>query len=194
MKFLIVIAALILALPESGLRAPQNEAPQSSVAQPQSKPSDSQQPQKPATNVTEPASQPAATQSPKKSPSTTKPAATKSKSRKKRSRSHSVVRPQPDKVIVRNGGARENTAQISPAMSKDQQQRRRETTTELLATTDANLKTIEGRQLNTAQQSIMGQIRTYMQQSRAASEAGDLERANTLATKAHLLSDDLLHR
>lgn len=194
MKLLIAIAALILALPESGLRAPQNEAPQSSTAQQESKPSGDQQPQKPATSQSEPASQPAAAQPPEKSPSTIKPSASNFKSRKNRSRSHSVGSAKPDKVIVRNGGARESTPQISPAMSKDQQLRQRENTTELLATTDANLKRIEARQLTTAQQSMMGQIRTYMQQSKAASEAGDLERANTLATKAHLLSDDLLHR
>ncbi len=97
-------------------------------------------------------------------------------------------------MIVRDGGAREGAAQISPAMSKDQQQRERETTAQLLSTTDANLKKIEARQLTTSQQGMLRQVRTYMQQSKAASEAGDLERAGNLALKAHLLSDDLLRR
>ena len=95
---------------------------------------------------------------------------------------------------MRNGGARDMTPQISPAMSQEQQRRQREETAELLGTTDENLKKLEGRQLTSNQQGVLTQIRNYMQQSRAASDLGDLERANTLALKAHLLSDDLLRR
>jgi len=38
---------------------------------------------------------------------------------------------------------------------------------------------------------MLAQIHSYVNQSKAASDAGDLERANTLASKAHLLSDEL---
>jgi len=34
-------------------------------------------------------------------------------------------------------------------------------------------------------------IHAYMNQSKAASSAGDLDRAHTLAFKAHLLSDEV---
>jgi len=64
----------------------------------------------------------------------------------------------------------------------------------LLATTDSNLKTIAGRQLSDAQQSMLDQIHTYVRQSKDASDAGDLPRAHTLAYKAHLLSDELASR
>jgi hypothetical protein len=61
----------------------------------------------------------------------------------------------------------------------------------LLATTDANLKSVAGRQLTPAQQSMVEQIHAYVAQSKAAADAGDLGRAHTLAFKAHLLSDEL---
>jgi len=72
-----------------------------------------------------------------------------------------------------------------------QELRSRANTVQLLATTDSNLKKISDRQLSAAQQSTLDQIRTYVRQSRAASDAGDLPRAHTLANKAHLLSDEL---
>jgi len=40
----------------------------------------------------------------------------------------------------------------------------------------------------------VGQIRNYMDHARLALKEGDLRRANTLAEKAHLLSDDLVKR
>jgi hypothetical protein len=39
---------------------------------------------------------------------------------------------------------------------------------------------------------MVNQIRQFMEQSKAAVEAGDLERARTLAWKAQLLSDELV--
>ena len=107
---------------------------------------------------------------------------------KKRSTAH---KNQDGKVVVRNGGAKDNTSQLSPGISKEQEQHDRENTNQLLTTTDANLKTVAGRQLNASQQSMLNQIHTYVSQSKAASSAGDLPRAHTLAYKAHLLSDEL---
>ena len=76
-------------------------------------------------------------------------------------------------------------------MSKEQEQHNRENTSQLLATTDANLKTVSGRQLTPTQQSMLEEVRTYVAQSKAATNAGDVARAHTLAYKAHLLSDEL---
>jgi hypothetical protein len=95
------------------------------------------------------------------------------------------------KVVVRNGGARDNSAQLAPGMTKEQELHNRETTTKLLVATDTNLKGIAGRQLTPAQQSLLDQIHTYVRLSKNASDAGDLARAQTLAYKAHLLSDEL---
>lgn len=98
---------------------------------------------------------------------------------------------QSGKVVVRNGGAKDNSDQLTPALTPEQELHSRENTTQLLATTDSNLKKVVDRQLSAAQQSMLEQIRSYVRQSKAASDSGDLTRAHTLAYKAHLLSDEL---
>jgi len=62
----------------------------------------------------------------------------------------------------------------------------------MLAATEANLKTIAGQQLAANQQDMVNQIHQFMDQSKTAVEAGDLERAQNLALKAKLLSDELV--
>jgi hypothetical protein len=79
-------------------------------------------------------------------------------------------------------------------MSKEMQAKQRAATEQLLSATEGNLKRIEGRQLDANQQAMLTQIRTYEKQSKAASASGDIERANTLAQKARLLSEDLARR
>jgi hypothetical protein len=61
-----------------------------------------------------------------------------------------------------------------------------------LATTDTNLKQLAARQLSTTQQDSVSQIRKYMEQAKAAEDAGDVQRAQNLASKALMLSDDLV--
>jgi hypothetical protein len=115
-----------------------------------------------------------------------------SKSHKKKA---GVKKSEPgQKVVVRNGGAKDHSAQLAPGMSKEQELHNREKTTQLLATTDANLKIVADRQLTPAQQSLLDQIHAYVRQSKLASDSGDLVRAHTLADKAHLLSDELVKR
>jgi hypothetical protein len=82
--------------------------------------------------------------------------------------------------------------QLSPGVSDEQASRQRQSTTQLLATTDANLKQLAARQLNATQQDSVSQIRKYMEQAKAADSAGDVQRAQNLASKAVLLSDDLV--
>jgi hypothetical protein len=98
------------------------------------------------------------------------------------------------KVVVRNGGAKDEAAQLTPGLSKEQELHNREITSQLLATTDANLKSIAGWQLTPSQQDLLDQIHSYTQQSKQASDSGDLARAHTLAYKAHLLSDELMRK
>jgi len=97
-------------------------------------------------------------------------------------------------VVIRNGGANRSETQLAPGISKEQELRNREDVNRLLATTEANLKTIDGRQLSPAQQDMRDQIRSYVAQSRAAEDAGDFHRAETLASKAHQLADELAKR
>jgi len=94
--------------------------------------------------------------------------------------------------VVRNGGTQEPIVQIAPGMSDDQASQHRQGTAELLATTDANLKQLDGQQLDTSKQDVVKQIQTYVEQARTAEASGDLDRAHNLAVKAQLLSDDLV--
>jgi hypothetical protein len=98
------------------------------------------------------------------------------------------------KVIVRNGGAKEGSAQLTPALSPGQAQNERASTANLLAVTDANLKRVAGRQLTPAQQGMVDEIRSYMRQAKAAAASADTNRAQTLAYKARLLSDELARK
>jgi hypothetical protein len=127
-----------------------------------------------------------ATHEPTQAQTPAKPAVKKRKPIKKKSAST-----QSGKVVVRNGGTKDNSGQLTPAMSPDQELHSRENTAQLLATTDSNLKKVTSQQLSTAQQSMLDQIRAYVRQAKAAADSGDLTRAHTLAYKAHLLSDAL---
>ena len=68
----------------------------------------------------------------------------------------------------------------------------RDTANQMLDATEANLKKMEGTQLDSNQQDMIKQVREFMDQSKAASSAGDLDQARTLAWKAQLLSEELL--
>jgi hypothetical protein len=95
------------------------------------------------------------------------------------------------KKVVRNGGSAEPSIQLvgGGAPGKNTQQR---TIDELTTATKENLKKLEGRQLNSTEQDTVSQIKQFMDQSKTAAAAGDLERGNNLAMKARLLSDELV--
>ena len=63
-------------------------------------------------------------------------------------------------------------------------------TEQLLQTAEGNLRKVT-RQLSDGEQAMLRQARTYIAQSRSASQDGDLERAYNLAMKANLLSGEL---
>jgi hypothetical protein len=119
---------------------------------------------------------------------------TKAATRKRRRRKRAAAAPgaAPEKKVVRNGGTADPVVQLAPGMSAEQASSQRQSTTQLLATTDANLKQISTRQLSTSQRDSISQIRKYMEQAKAAEAAGDVQRAHNLASKAVLLSDDLV--
>jgi hypothetical protein len=97
----------------------------------------------------------------------------------------------PSKTVVREGSTTDPLIQISPSATEEEASHERQNTDQLLASTDANLKKVSGRQLNSSQQDMVNQIRNYIEQAKAASDARDLQRAHNLAFKAHLLSDEL---
>jgi hypothetical protein len=92
---------------------------------------------------------------------------------------------------VRNGGAAETTIELKGG-SGAQQASDKSSTSELSAASEENLKQMEGRQLNSSQQEMISQVKQYMEQSKGALAAGDLDLAHNLALKARLLSDELV--
>lgn len=98
----------------------------------------------------------------------------------------------PSKVIVKQGGSSEPSIQLAGGAGGKQTSQARDTAKEMLGTTEANLKQIAGRQLSSAQQDMVTQIRQFMEQSKAAVADGDLDRARTLAWKAQVLSQELV--
>lgn len=130
-----------------------------------------------------------------KTPKSGKTSATKSKqsasTKKPTTKGPTIIVDPTGKVVVRNGGATADPVEISPGVTKEQEVRDRENVEQLLATTETNLKSVEGRQLTPAQQSSLDQIRAYVRQAKAASAAGDTTRARTLASKANLLAVEL---
>jgi hypothetical protein len=111
--------------------------------------------------------------------------------RKRRKRTV-VVRKDPRKVVVPEGGAREPPAQIAPGLAPEEVARERRDTEQWLASADGQLKMLSGRMLGAQQEETVGQVRNYMVGARSALKEGDMRRANTLALKAHLLSEDLV--
>jgi hypothetical protein len=98
----------------------------------------------------------------------------------------------PPKKVVRNGGSDEPTVQLTGGATAEQASVQRSTTEQLNAASQENLKKIAERQLTPTQQETVTQIQQFMEQSKKAVAAGDLERGHNLALKANLLSDELV--
>ena len=130
--------------------------------------------------------------SPAATPSTNKSTQPSSNTRHRKRKHAKTPNSGPRKIVVHNGGTTEPTALLAPGMTEEQASHRRQNITQLLVSTDDNVKKISGRPLNSSQQATLDQIRAYMQQAKSAADSGDLERGHNLATKAHLLADDLL--
>jgi hypothetical protein len=97
----------------------------------------------------------------------------------------------PEKTIVRQGGITEQSIQLSGGSAGDQAQKR-DAASQMIAATEQNLYKLTGRQLSNAERDSVIQIRQFVDQSRTALTAGNVERAQTLAWKAKLLSEDLI--
>lgn len=100
----------------------------------------------------------------------------------------------PRKIVVRNGSTADPELEFSPGLSRGEASYQRQTTTQLLAGTEVKLKALSGQKLNANDQALVDQIRNFMDQAKAAVNAGDLQRGHTLAYKAHLLSNELMRR
>ena len=122
-------------------------------------------------------------------PAASKPAAAaKKKSTARKSSNHSG----PRRRVIKEGGTEESEIQLSEGMPSEVASHRRASTATLLSSTEETLKRLSGQTLTADQQATVNQIRLFMQQSRDASQQSDVDRAHTLAVKAHLLSDALM--
>lgn len=179
----IAIACLLASgVPRPGVGVPFQTAPAQQASKPNASPA-----------TAPPAAQPCPTVPP--STSATQPDCKPPAKNKKRRRPRPPATDPaagPTKTVVRNGGTTDPTVAISPGVSEQQASQQLETTNQLLAKTNENLKIVESRQLNAGQQDTVKQIHSYVDQSKAAAESGDAQRAYTLANKARMLSGDLV--
>jgi hypothetical protein len=173
----------------------QGQEPNQGSPQPdQAQPSEAPQPASPSTREEQKATPPG---------QQTKPAARTTAARKKpaaksktthtahKNSSTSSTPENANKKVVKNGSAVEPSVQLAPSMSAQEASSQRQGTSELLASTDENLKKISAKPLPSGQQDMVQQIRKFMQLSKEASDAGDLDRAHNLALKASLLAEEL---
>ena len=79
-------------------------------------------------------------------------------------------------------------------MSSAEAARDRKSTTQLLDTTENDLKRVDSKNFTSDEQAMLRQIRNYINQSRKAIAEGDYERASNLAKKAQLLTDELMKK
>ena len=160
-----------------------------STPSPPSTPPDTTQPPTPKGEPT------AAEQGASKNPVKKQAAGVPARKATKRRRAHKTVpKPAPGdprRVVVREGGAREPSAQIVPGLAPQQANEERQSAVELLSSTDQNLKQLAGRTLDSRQLETVAQIHNYVEGARSALQDGDTQRAHTLALKAYLLADDL---
>ena len=97
----------------------------------------------------------------------------------------------PATTVIKNGGTDEPIVDLSPEVNQKQASEQTVRTNQLLASSDANLKKISGRQLSASQGDTVKQIQSYIDQAKKAASDGDVQRAYNLAVKANLLSAEL---
>jgi hypothetical protein len=170
---------------------PAQQTPIQPEMQPETKPPDhAPQPTTTSPSSQEPESKPADVSPSSVQPKAAgQPSATTKKSRARKAHKHLS---KPRKVIVRDGSTAEAISQLAPDMSTAEASHAKENTSQLLSTTEANLRRASSGQLNQNQLATVEQIRMFMEQSNAAMKAGDLQRGHNLALKALLLSNDLV--
>jgi outer membrane biosynthesis protein TonB len=169
---------------------PQAQPPTATEPQPEQVPPPQAEPAptQPEPSTTPPAETTASEPKPAtpKKPAPPKPNSNKASAAKKTE----PTPPRKPPKVVTEGGATENAGQLSAGAPHTVVEHQRASTTQLLDSTETNLKGLT-RTLNSSEQAMVQQIRNYIRQSREATTQGDNERAYNLALKAHLLSDEL---
>jgi hypothetical protein len=96
----------------------------------------------------------------------------------------------PPRITIDRPGT-ENPTAIAPGLEHSDEAHRRQSAAQLLQSTEDNLRSLT-RNLTEEEHATLAQIRNFMAQSRAATAENDVVRAQNLALKAHLLSDELV--
>jgi len=104
-------------------------------------------------------------------------------------RKPATVQPEQPSEQPSHAPAPQISLQISPG---DQANLERKTADDI-SIAEKNLQQASGKQLNAAQQDLVEKIRSFLDQSRDASKGGDWARAQNLAQKARLLSEELVN-
>ena len=111
-----------------------------------------------------------------------------------KARPHRKARTGPRKIVVHQGGISEAPTQMSSVVPTAKGAEERAKSDRLLSATEANLKKLSAQKLTDEQQSQVKQIQQFMEQSRAALNAGDLTQGFNLASKANVLSEEFNRR
>jgi hypothetical protein len=82
--------------------------------------------------------------------------------------------------------------QISPELSSNDRDTYRHKTDEDITVAEKNLRQSSDKQLSAAQTDLVEKIKSFVSQSREASKVGDWARAQNLAQKARVLSNELV--
>jgi cytoskeletal protein RodZ len=178
--------------------APQNESPPEQKKETPAAPAETKTEPKTESQQTEPQIPPKTEAQPdevkpeqtKKADVAPTPATVKRHSTRRRA-APTAANGRPRKVVVREGGADEPTAQILTGMAPEEATRKRQDAEQLLKATDATVKRAAPGPVDVQRQETVSQIHNYMQGARSALKEGDISRGHTLALKASLLAEDL---
>jgi len=100
--------------------------------------------------------------------------------------------PEPEPAATEPAAPRPEPPRISPRYTAAEEVALREQTNRSIAKAEANLQRVGGRRLNATQNDMAEKIRGYLGQAREAAQSGDWLRAQTLASKAEVLSEELI--
>ncbi len=97
----------------------------------------------------------------------------------------------PKQPPAQAAAAPQQSGQLTASLTNGEALRQKLDTAQLISATENNLKSVN-HALNAEEQATLQHIRTFIKQSQSATSDGDLEMAYKLATKAHLLSTELI--
>jgi outer membrane biosynthesis protein TonB len=100
--------------------------------------------------------------------------------------------PEPEAAATEPVSPKPEPPRISPRYSPQQQAEFRRKANEAIAVAERNLQAMSGRTLSATQIDLSEKVRGFLGQAREAMQAGDWFRAENLASKARVLSEELV--